>query len=103
MEGRARWTAASVGHFSRKSQAWRQRWDSGSPLSYIRSWRLKTLRLSAVAPLARTPQISLPLATQEGAPVGLGIMGARGADESLLAFAGRFTREAEPGDQLGTF
>ncbi len=73
------------------------------PLDTLDDWRLKTLRLSAVAPLARTPQISLPLATQAGAPVGLGIMGARGADESLLAFAGRFTREAEPGDQLGAF
>ena len=73
------------------------------PLDSLDDWRLKTLRLSAVSPLARTPQISLPLASREGAPVGLGLMGAYGTDESLLAFSGRFTKEAEPGDQLGAF
>ncbi len=73
------------------------------PLDTLDDWRLKSLRISAVSPLSRTPQISLPLARQAGAPVGMGLLGPRGADESLLAFAGRFTQEAEPGSQLGSF
>jgi amidase len=73
------------------------------PLDTLDDWRLKSLRISAVSPLSRTPQISLPLARQAGAPVGMGLLGPKGADESLLAFAGRFTQEAEPGSQLGSF
>jgi amidase len=73
------------------------------PLDTLDDWRLKSLRISAVSPLSRTPQISLPLARQAGAPVGMGLLGPRGADESLLAFAGRVTQEAEPGSQLGSF
>ena len=73
------------------------------PLDSLDDWRLNTLRISAASPLARTPQISLPLASQAGAPVGMGVMGWRGADEALLAFAGRFTKETEPGDQSRAF
>ena len=73
------------------------------PLETLDDWRLKSLRISAVSPLSRTPQISLPLARQAGAPLGMGLLGPRGADESLLAFAGRFTQEAEPGSQLDRF
>ena len=33
------------------------------------------------------PQVNFPLAEVDGAPVGLGIIGARGSDEALLALA----------------
>jgi len=40
-----------------------------------------------VAGWAGTPQISLPLAELEGLPVGLSLIGPRGADELLIGFA----------------
>lgn len=43
--------------------------------------------INAVAPLAGLPQISLPLATVDGAPIGLGLMAAPGNDELLLDIA----------------
>lgn len=48
--------------------------------------RAKIIRLSGIAPLARVPQISLPVAKVEGMPVALSLMGA-GSDETLLALA----------------
>ena len=43
--------------------------------------------INAVSPLAELPQISLPLATADGAPIGLGLMAAPGNDELLLDIA----------------
>ncbi len=43
--------------------------------------------LTCIAGTTGTPQISLPLAEVDGLPVGLSLLGARGADEVLIAFA----------------
>jgi amidase len=50
-------------------------------------WRIvrKNAHINAVSPLAGLPQISLPLATADGLPIGLGLMAAAGGDEMLLA------------------
>lgn len=48
--------------------------------------------INAVSPLAGLPQISLPLATVEGAPMGLGLMAAPGNDELLLDIAAELDR-----------
>ena len=48
------------------------------------------MRLSQLTCIAGTtggPQIILPLAVVEGMPVGLSLLGARGDDEMLIAFA----------------
>jgi len=34
-----------------------------------------------------SPQVNLPVAEVDGAPVGLGLIGARGSDEALLELA----------------
>jgi amidase len=47
-------------------------------------------RISALTCIAGTlgaPQINLPVATLEGLPVGLSLLGAPGSDEMLIAFA----------------
>lgn len=44
-------------------------------------------RFNSVSPLAGLPQISLPMATAGGLPIGLGLMAAPGGDEMLLAIA----------------
>lgn len=56
-------------------------------LADLVEFREKTLALTCVASLARLPQISLPVATVEGCPVGLSLIGGPRADEHLLALA----------------
>jgi amidase len=52
-------------------------------------WQIvhKNAHINAVSPLAGLPQISLPLATVGGLPIGLGLIAAPGGDEMLLAIA----------------
>jgi len=50
----------------------------------------RTLSLTAIAGAGRLPQISLPLGHVGGAPIGLSLAAARGADKYLLQIAKRF-------------
>ena len=51
----------------------------------------RTLALTAIAGVARLPQISMPLATTaSGAPIGLSLLAANGNDEFLLQMARTF-------------
>ncbi|MGO4327159.1 amidase [Cupriavidus sp. M-11] len=56
-----------------------------STVAELNSQRLSDLRFLSIAPLVGLPQISLPLLTANGAPLGLSIIGAAGSDKSLLA------------------
>src|SRR5262249_47586602 len=47
-------------------------------------YRYQAMSLLGIAGLGGLPQISLPLATLEGCPLGLSLVGRRGADEQLL-------------------
>jgi amidase len=49
--------------------------------------RERALALLCAAGLGGLPQVSLPVATVRGCPVGLSLLGARGQDERLLALA----------------
>ncbi|MGY6501572.1 MAG: amidase [Acidimicrobiales bacterium] len=51
--------------------------------------RAATLARSAIAPIARCPEISLPLLSVGGLPAGVGFLAAPGADEMLLDLAVR--------------
>ena len=53
-------------------------------------WR--TLALTAIAGVARLPQISLPLGNVDGVPIGLSLAGAYGSDRYLLEMATRVVR-----------
>lgn len=57
------------------------------PLAESESYRGKAMSLLSVSVLARTPQLSLPLATVDGCPLGISIMGAQGTDEMLIEAA----------------
>ncbi len=59
----------------------------GQRLSERTSLRLRTSQLTCIAGTTGGPQINLPLAEVEGTPVGISLLGARGSDEMLLAFA----------------
>ncbi|MGH8621529.1 MAG: amidase, partial [Burkholderiales bacterium] len=50
-------------------------------------FRARALALLCPAGLARLPQVSLPLATLDGCPLGLSLIAARGNDAMLLALA----------------
>ena len=49
----------------------------------------RILPLTCIAGLTGLPQVNLPLAASNGIPVGLSLIGPRGADRMLLAFARR--------------
>ena len=57
-------------------------------------YRNQAVNLLCLAGLAGTPQVSIPIATRLGAPLGISIMGPRGSDLSLVALAARLAREA---------
>jgi amidase len=57
-------------------------------------YRNQAVNLLCLAGLAGTPQVSIPLATRLGAPLGISIMGPRGSDLSLVALAARLAQEA---------
>jgi amidase len=58
-----------------------------TPQTEAEDYRGKAMSLLSVSVLARTPQMSLPLAMLDGCPLGISIMGARGADEMLISAA----------------
>jgi amidase len=49
--------------------------------------RARALPMLCIAGLARLPQVSLPLATLNGCPLGLSLIAARGNDTLLLELA----------------
>lgn len=55
----------------------------------LEDYRNRAIRMLALAGLAGLPQISLPLAQRQGAPLGLSLLGPAGSDMSLVALAGR--------------
>ncbi len=49
----------------------------------------QTLSINAVAGVGRLPQVSMPLGAVEGSPIGLSLVGRRGADMELIDLATR--------------
>ncbi len=58
-----------------------------SPPKEVDELRSRALPMLCIAGLARLPQVSLPLATLDGCPLGLSLIAARGNDTMLLALA----------------
>jgi amidase len=54
--------------------------------------RSRALPMLCISGLARLPQVSLPLATLDGCPLGLSLIAARGNDTMLLAIASRLMK-----------
>ncbi|MCA3104975.1 MAG: amidase [Rhodocyclaceae bacterium] len=59
----------------------------GAPAAEIDDFRARALAILSIAGLARLPQVSLPMATLDGCPLGLSLVAARGNDTMLLALA----------------
>jgi amidase len=52
--------------------------------------------LTCLAGTTGSPQLNLRLAEVDGLPVGLSLLGARGTDELLIAFAGEIASAMAP-------
>jgi amidase len=55
-----------------------------TPASELEVFRGRAFALLCIAGLSRLPQLSLPLATLEGCPLGLSLIGPHGSDRGLL-------------------
>jgi len=56
----------------------------------------RTLSLTSVAGVARLPQVSIPVADIDGAPIGLSFLGAPGEDLYLIQMAGQLGARSKP-------
>ncbi len=63
-----------------------------SPEDALEDYRNRAIRMLATAGLARLPQVSMPLSTRDGAPLGLSLMGPAGSDLALIALASRIAQ-----------
>ena len=62
----------------------------GTPVDQVEvEYRNQAMRLLCTAGLCGLPQISLPMATIDGLPLGLSLIGARHSDRALIALARR--------------
>lgn len=61
----------------------------GLPGAALDDFRARAMSLLCIAGLAELPQLSLPLATLQGCPLGISLIAARGNDGLLLALARR--------------
>jgi amidase len=55
----------------------------------LNDYRNRALNLLCLSVLSGLPQVSIPLASRLGAPLGLSIMGPAGSDSSLVSLARR--------------
>lgn len=60
----------------------------------LEHYRNQAVQMLCIAGLSGLPQISLPLAGRQGAPLGLSLLGPAGSDRSLIAMAQRLAATA---------
>ncbi len=58
-----------------------------TPQDEMESFRVRVMRLTCIAGLAGLPQVTVPVGTVMGCPVGLSFVGWEGSDEALLDLA----------------
>jgi amidase len=63
-----------------------------APPDVLESFRVRVMRLTCIAGLSGLPQVTLPVGSVGGCPVGLSFIGWAGGDEALLALCVRLSR-----------
>jgi amidase len=62
--------------------------------AFLEDYRNQATRMLCLAGLAGFPQLSLPLGTRLGAPLGISLLGPAGSDRSLVRLAERIMAAA---------
>ncbi len=57
--------------------------------SELEAYRNAAIRMLCIAGLSGFPQVTVPLSSRLGAPLGISLLGPAGADRSLVALAGK--------------
>jgi amidase len=70
-----------------------------APADALDSFRLRVMRLTCIAGVSGAPQVTIPVGTLKGCPVGLSFIGWEGADETLLDLAAALARHCGPAGQ----
>ncbi len=60
-----------------------------TPVSELEVFRDRALSITCIAGISGLPQVNLPLAIHQGAPLGLSIIGPAGCDRALVELAGK--------------
>src|SRR5262245_7420837 len=63
-----------------------------TPSDALESFRVRVMRLTCIAGLGGLPQVTLPIGSLAGCPVGLSFIGWAGGDEALLALCVKLSR-----------
>ena len=63
-----------------------------TPADALESFRVRVMRLTCIAGLSGLPQVSIPVGTVAGCPVGLSFIAWAGGDEALLDLAFALSR-----------
>ena len=63
-----------------------------TPSDALESFRVRVMRLTCIAGLSGLPQVTLPIGSLAGCPVGLSFIGWAGGDEALLALGVKLSR-----------
>lgn len=58
--------------------------------------RLRTMAITCIAGLAGLPQVSLPMASVDGMPLGISLLGPAGSDRALVALAVHLHKTLQP-------
>jgi amidase len=66
-----------------------------TPEAALEDYRNRAIRLLCSAGLSGFPQLSLPLAKRDGAPLGISLLGPAGSDRSLVRLAERIVTAAD--------
>ncbi|MEJ8573895.1 amidase [Microbaculum marinum] len=64
---------------------------AATPVAELEIFRDRALSILCIAGIAGLPQVTIPLASLDGAPLGLSIIGPAGSDRALVDLAGRIS------------
>ncbi|MGE0847550.1 MAG: amidase [Flavobacteriaceae bacterium] len=65
-----------------------------TPMSALENYRDRALSILMISGLSGLPQITLPLARHDGAPLGVSLMGPKGSDRALIDLGARILETA---------
>lgn len=70
---------------------------AADPFESLQDFRERALRLLCLSGLTGLPQLTLPLASVDGAPFGISLMGPRGSDRALVALGSTILQTTKGG------